>query len=56
MLSGIPTVAQWVKNPTAEARATVEVWVQALTRLSGLKDLALPQPWHKLQLWFGFSP
>ena len=54
----VPTVAQWVKNPTA---AAAEVQVQSLVLCSGLKDLALPQlglrfsPWlgsfHMLRMW-----
>ena len=49
-------MAQWVKNPTAEAQVIAEVWVQSPTWSSGLKDLALPQLWHRLQLWLGFKP
>ena len=34
-------MAQWVKNLTAAAQVAAEAWV---------KDPALPQLWHKLQL------
>ena len=47
-ISGVPTVVQWVKNPTAAARVAVEVWSPA--RHGGLKDLAL------LQLQLSFHP
>ena len=50
----VPTVAQWVKNPTAEGRVVVEVRVRSLAHHSGLKDPALLQWRLKLQL--GFSP
>ena len=29
-LSGIPTVAQWIKNPAAASQVAMEVWVQSL--------------------------
>ena len=29
---GVPTVAQWVKNPTAAAQTAVEVWVPSVSR------------------------
>ena len=47
---GVPTVVQWVKNPTAAAWVFSEAWVCTQACSSGLKDLAL------LQLWPGFSP
>ena len=53
---GVPTMAQWVKNPTAGACVTVEVWVQFLAWGSGLKDLALPQLQCSSQMWLGFNP
>ena len=28
--SGVPVVAQWVKNPTAVAQVAPEAWVQSL--------------------------
>ena len=43
-------MVKWVKNPSAMA------WVTAEAQHSGLKDLALPQVQHRLQLWLGFSP
>jgi len=47
----IPTVAQWVKNLTAAAQAAVEAWVWSPAGHSWLKDQALLQMQHKLQLW-----
>ena len=44
MDSGVPAMAQWVKNLTVEAQVAVEVQVQFPAWHSGLKDLALPQP------------
>ena len=38
---GVPTVAQWVKNPTTVARVAAVVQVQSLAWHSGLKDLTL---------------
>ena len=35
-------MAEWVKNQTAAAQVTAEVWVPSLAWHSGLKDLALP--------------
>ena len=52
----VSAVAQRGKNLTAAARVTAEVWVQSLARHSGLKDLALPQLWHRSQLRLGFNP
>ena len=46
----VPTMAQWVKNPTVVVWITVEVWVQSLAWCSKLKDLVL------LQLWLRFNP
>ena len=54
--SGVPTMAQWVKNLTAVAWVTVEVQVQSPAHCSGLKDLALPQLWHRWQLQLKFNP
>ena len=39
MLCGGPSVAQWLKNPTAAAWVTAEVWVGSPALCSGLKDL-----------------
>lgn len=36
-------MVQLVKNPTAEAQVTVEVWVCSLARCSGLEDPVLLQ-------------
>ena len=41
--TGVPAVAQWVKNLTAVARVDVEEQVQSPAWGSGLKNLALPQ-------------
>ena len=49
-------MAQWVRNLTAEAQVTVELWVQSLAWCSGLKDPALPRLWYRSQLWLRFSP
>ena len=34
---GVPTVAQWVKNPTAVAWVVAEAWVQSPVPSRGLK-------------------
>ena len=47
---GVPTVIQWVKNPTAAA----EAWVGSLAQRSGLKAQALLQLCHRSQLWLRF--
>ena len=39
--SGVPAVAQWVKNPTTVAWVTVEAWVQSPTWPVHLKDPVL---------------
>ena len=36
--TGVPTVAQWVKNPTAAAQVAAKVWDPSPARYSGLKD------------------
>ena len=38
----VPTVVQWVKNPTAVAQVNVEVQVQSMAQHSELKDPVLP--------------
>ena len=43
VFSGVPTVAQWVKNLSAVARVSVEVQVPSPAQYSGLKDLAFLQ-------------
>ena len=42
---GVPTVGQWVKNPTAMAWVTVEAWLQCPVQSSWLKDLTMPKLW-----------
>ena len=54
--SGVPAVAQWVKNPAAVAWVAVEVWVPSLAWCSRLKDPMWPQLRCSLQPWCGFSP
>ena len=49
-------MVQWVKNPYAAAQVAVEVWVLSPAWSSGLKDPALLQLWHGLQLWLRFNP
>ena len=49
-------MAQSFKNLAAARSVTAEAEVQSLAWCSGLKDLALPQPWHRLQLRFKFNP
>ena len=38
MKKGVPTVAQWVKNPAEAAQVAVEVWILSLAWHSWLKD------------------
>ena len=47
---------QWVKNLTEVAQVAVEAQIQSLVQYSGLKDPALPQLWHGLQLQLRFCP
>ena len=47
--SGVPSVAQWVKNLTAVAQIAAEVWFRSLAWHRGLEDLVL------LQLQHGFN-
>ena len=54
--SGVPAVAQWVKNPTAAAWVPVEVWVGSPAQNRGLKDPTLPQLLQRSQLWLRFNP
>ena len=44
---GLPAVAQWVKNLTAVAQVAAEGWALFSVGSSGLKDLVLPQLWHR---------
>ena len=53
---GVPTVAQWIKSLTAAAQVSAEVWVQASAECSGLKDPALLQLPHRLQLQLRSAP
>ena len=39
--SGVPTVAQWVKNPTAVAQVAAEVWVQGLGPVQWVKGSSI---------------
>ena len=41
--TGVPTVAQWVKNPTAVSQFSAEARVRFPVPRSGLKDSLLPQ-------------
>ena len=52
----VPTVRQSVRYLTEEAQVTVKVWVTSQVLFSEVKDLALPQLWHRFQLQLGFSP
>ena len=52
---GVPAMAQLVKNLTAEAWVAEAVWVRSPDQLSGLKDLALPLLWCRLQLQLRFQ-
>ena len=53
---GVPTMVQWVKNPTAVAWVTVEAQVRPPALCSGLKDPTLPQLQLKPQLGLRFNP
>ena len=53
--TGVPTVVEWVKNLTVAAWVASEAWDQSPARHSELKNPALPQLWHRSQLWLGFS-
>ena len=46
----VPTVMQWVKNPTAVAQVTEEVQVRSLAQHSGLKHPVWPQLRHRSQV------
>ena len=45
---GVPTVAQWVTNPNAEAQVAAKAQVPSQAWCSGLKDLALLQLWCRV--------
>ena len=49
-------MAQWVKNLTSAAQVDVEAQVRSPAQHGELKDLALPQLWHRLQLRLRFNP
>ena len=53
---GVPALAQWVKNPTAVARVTVEARVRSLAQHIGLKDPVLKQLQCKSKLQLRFNP
>lgn len=44
-VSGAPSVAQWVKNPTTVAWVAAEVWVRSLALQSGLENGAAAVLW-----------
>ena len=48
---GVPTVAQWVKNPTAAAWVDVEMQIQSQAWHSGLKEPVLSPMQRRSQLW-----
>ena len=56
LFCGVPSMAQWVRNPTAVAQAAVEMRVPSPTPHDGLKEPVLPQLWHRSQLWLRFTP
>ena len=49
----VPTVVQWLNNPTTVARVMAKTRIRSLAKHSGLKDPALPHlqlrfsPWPK---------
>ena len=47
MNTGCPAVVQWVKNPTAVAQVSAEARVGSPAHGNMLKDLLLPQLWHR---------
>ena len=49
-------MVQWLKNVTAAAWVTAEVWVQSPAWHSGLKDFALLQLQCRMRLQLRFSP
>ena len=48
---GVPSVAQWVKNPSAAAWVVAEAPILFLVWPSRLKDLALPQLQLRFSPW-----
>ena len=49
-ITSIPTVAQWVKNLTADTWITADVRVPFPACRNGLKDHAMPQLWLRFSL------
>ena len=49
-------MAQWVKNPTEALQVSPEERVQSSVQHNELKDPAMPQLQHRLQLRLGFNP
>ena len=47
-------MAQWVKNPPAVAEITAELCVLSPFQSRELKDLKLPQLWHRAVHWIQF--
>ena len=45
---GVSPLVQWVKNPTAAAQVTLEVWVRSLPLLSGLGIWCCRELWCRL--------
>lgn len=45
-----------VNKPNSATWVPTEEQVQSLAWHSMLKHLVLPQLWHRMQLWPGFSP
>ena len=53
---GVPSVAQWVTNPTAVTGVSAEVGVWSLAQCSGFQDPVLLQLWLRSQPWLRFNP
>ena len=49
---GVPTVVQWVNNPTCFCGVASSIPSQA----QGVRDLVLLQLWHRSQMQLGFYP
>ena len=49
-------MAQWVENTTTAAWVAAEARIQSLAQCNGLKHLALPQLWRRLQPQLRFNP
>ena len=48
-------MAQWIRNLTAAAQVTEELWVQSPAQHRALEDPVLLQLWYGLQLCLGFN-